>query len=105
MDDNVHEGWNYFNWEELTEQPRFRFYRFYADQVGACAINEITFTGIETIDSEEPTHSCSIKLFTGEIETSLNPIEYVGSLTPSLTAVNPRFGSVEGGTEITFTGE
>ena len=105
MDENVHEGWNYYNWEDLSDQPRFRFYRFHATQVGACAINEITFTGIETIDSEEPTHSCTAKLFTGEIEISLNPVEYVGSLTPSLVAVNPRFGSVEGGTEITFTGE
>ena len=41
---------------------------------------------------------------TGETETSLNSIEYVGSITPALSAVTPRHGTVVGGTEVTFTG-
>jgi hypothetical protein len=40
----------------------------------------------------------------GEIETALNPVEYVSSLTAALTAVTPRFGTVVGGTEVTFSG-
>jgi hypothetical protein len=41
---------------------------------------------------------------TGATETSLNSVEYVGSITPTLTAVYPRHGTVVGGTEVTFTG-
>jgi hypothetical protein len=31
-DENVHEGWNYYQWENATEQPRYRFYRLYNNQ-------------------------------------------------------------------------
>jgi len=41
---------------------------------------------------------------TGDTETSLNDVVYKGSLTPSLSAISPRFGTVVGGTEVTFTG-
>ena len=27
-DENIHEGWNYHNWEDPAAQPKFRFYRF-----------------------------------------------------------------------------
>jgi hypothetical protein len=30
MDENLHEGWNYFKWETAAEEPKYRFYRFYA---------------------------------------------------------------------------
>jgi len=104
MDENLHEGWNYFKWEDAAQQPKYRYYRFYANKKGACAINEITLTGIETIDNSDATYSCSANLVTGESTTSLNPVEYTGSLTPSLTGVSPRFGTVTGGTVVTFTG-
>jgi hypothetical protein len=31
LDENLHEGWNYFKWEELADQPKYRYYRFSAD--------------------------------------------------------------------------
>jgi len=31
-------------------------------------------------------------------------VTYSGALTPLLTAMNPRFGTVTGGTSVTFTG-
>jgi len=38
-------------------------------------------------------------------ETSItNTIEYQGALTTTLTAISPRFGTVVGGTSVTFTG-
>jgi len=40
----------------------------------------------------------------GEDSIDLNDVTYSGSLTPLLDAINPRFGSVEGGTEVTFSG-
>jgi hypothetical protein len=106
MDENLHEGWNYFKWEELADQPRFRFYRFYADAdaQGACAINEIAFTGVETIDDDQSSHTCTAKLVTGETENSLNSVVYTGAMTSILSAISPRFGTVVGGTEVTFTG-
>jgi hypothetical protein len=30
MDDNLHEGWNYYQWPVAADQPKYRFYRFYA---------------------------------------------------------------------------
>ena len=74
MDVNLHEGWNYFKWEDAADQPRYRYYRFYAQQVGGCKINEITLTGVETIDNSDSSYSCSAKLITGETETSLNSV-------------------------------
>jgi len=35
FDDNVHEGWNYYNWED-DEQPAYRYYRFYGTEDGSC---------------------------------------------------------------------
>ena len=38
------------------------------------------------------------------ITQSLNSVTYEGSSTPKLTSMNPRYGTVEGGDTITFTG-
>jgi hypothetical protein len=29
VDENIHEGWNYIQWENATDQPKYRFYRLY----------------------------------------------------------------------------
>jgi hypothetical protein len=34
----------------------------------------------------------------------MNSVEYLGLLTPSLDEISPRFGTVVGGTEVTFSG-
>lgn len=103
MDENVHAGWNYHKWDE-GEEPRYRYYRFFGTQRKGCVMNEIAFTGVETIDSNDETFTCPAKLVLGESVTDLNTVEYQGALTPALTAVSPRYGTVVGGTEITFTG-
>jgi hypothetical protein len=41
----------------------------------------------------------------GDQIVELNTVQYRGSLTPNLESISPRYGTVEGGTEITFTGE
>jgi len=104
LDENLHDGWNYHKWEDPSEYPRFRYYRFYGISRRACVINEITFTGVETIDNSDTTKTCPVKLVTGESNQDLNSIVYSNTLTPLLTAVSPRFGTVVGGTEVTFTG-
>lgn len=35
----------------------------------------------------------------------LNSVEYMGTLTTNLLSISPRYGTVEGGTEVTFSGE
>jgi hypothetical protein len=63
-------------------------------------------SGVETVDNSDATLSCAIALernnevFANITET----VTYSGSLTPLLTAVNPRYGTVTGGTSVTFTG-
>jgi len=84
VDENLHSGWNYHMWESADEYPKYRFYRFYGTSSDACAINEITFTGVETIDNEDSTYTCSAKVIIDEEETSLNTVEYQGSLTANL---------------------
>jgi hypothetical protein len=51
VDENVHEGWNYHTWENESEYQKYRFYRFFGEESGSCIINEIQFTGVETIES------------------------------------------------------
>jgi len=41
---------------------------------------------------------------TGELENTLENVDYVGSLTPAISAINPRHGTVVGGDSVTFTG-
>lgn len=57
--------------------------------------------------NDQETLTCDVKLFSEaypESPTILNSVEYVGSLTPSLEEITPRFGNVVGGEEVTFTG-
>jgi hypothetical protein len=68
-------------------------------------MNEITFVGVETMQSEDNEFSCDAKAIVGEQETELNSVHYKGYLTSKLESISPRYGSVEGGTVVTFTGE
>lgn len=104
MDENVHEGWNYYEWKKAEEYPKYRYYRFHGTKQGACAINEITLTGVETIDSMHDLFTCAVNLITGETKTELNTLDYLDQVTPVIDSLSPRYGSVEGGTEITFKG-
>jgi hypothetical protein len=63
VDENLHEGYNYFYWEDPSEQPQYRFYRFYGPNKFGCFFNEITFSGVETINIEDDTLTCEAKLF------------------------------------------
>jgi hypothetical protein len=63
-------------------------------------------TGVETVDNSDATLVCPIALEkNNEIFANLTEtVTYSGTLTPLLTAVNPRYGTVTGGTSVTFTG-
>jgi hypothetical protein len=59
-DENVHEGWNYFNWEDAAAYPKYQFYRFSGSESGSCKINEIKFIGVETIDDDQTSKVCQV---------------------------------------------
>jgi hypothetical protein len=62
MDENIHEGWNYHKWDAPADYPKYRFYRFFGTKAGSCIINEIKATGVETVDHNDATRSCSAVL-------------------------------------------
>ena len=53
---NIHEGWNYFTWDNIEDRPKYRFYRFHSYYIEACTMREISFQGVETIDDSNPTY-------------------------------------------------
>ena len=55
IDQAVHEGWNYHDFDEGSE-PSFNIYRFQGSAQGACRISEVTLHGIESIDSDSSSH-------------------------------------------------
>jgi len=104
VDLNVHEGWNYKNWEAGKYQ-KYRYYRFHGDAQNLCIMNELKFTGVETIEDSNPTYECDVKVVVqGKENAVANKVQFKNTLTPLLTAISPRFGTVTGGTLVTFTG-
>lgn len=62
-------------------------------------------TGVEVIDDNNPTYDCPAALvMKGETDVVLKPIKYKGDMTPTINSMSPRFGTVVGGTSVTFTG-
>ena len=104
VDQNVHEGWNYKTWNS-TEYQKYRFYRFHGDSKDLCKMNELKFTGVETIADTNPTYECDVKVITQGTENPVtNKVLFKNNLTPLLTSISPRYGTVTGGTKVTFTG-
>jgi len=105
VDENVHEGWNYYPWTSSSSYPRYRYYRFYGNSSAACVINEVKFAGVETVDDSGTSYSCSPLLSLNGSQTQLTAqAAYQATLTANLTSISPRFGTVEGGDSVTFTG-
>ena len=69
-------------------------------------MGELSFRGIETIADNNAQYTCQATLVLNgtAIKNLTNSITYEASLTPLLTSVSPRFGQVEGGEVVTFTG-
>jgi hypothetical protein len=77
FDQNVHEGWNYYDWEDGSF-PTYRYYRFYGTSIASCAFSEVKFTGVETIDNSDDTYTCDVKVYIdGEsVEELSSTVEY-----------------------------
>jgi len=60
---------------------------------------------VQTIDSSSVTHDCFPKVYIDGTATALtNAVSFDSAVTPNLTSISPRFGTVQGGEPITFTG-
>jgi hypothetical protein len=59
LDENIHAGWNYHKWDNAADFPKYQFYRFFSQTDGGCAINEVTFVGVETIQNTDSTYTCT----------------------------------------------
>lgn len=105
LNDNAHDGWNYYSWSTPADYPKFRFYRFYQDSSGACQINEIKLRGVEVRSDTTQDLTCDAKLVSAGQTVNLNPVAYKSALTPVLHSISPRHGSVLGGTNVTFSGQ
>ncbi|TNV88211.1 hypothetical protein FGO68_gene8985 [Halteria grandinella] len=101
----IHEGWNYHNYDSGKEL-KYRYYRFFGTGTGSCIVGEVSLRGYEVIDDTNEDYTCSAKLILNGISVAdiSGSITYKSSLTPLLEQINPRFGSVVGGEEVTFTG-
>lgn len=103
----IHEGWNYHNYE-AGQELKFRYYRFFGTATGSCLVGEVSLRGHEAIDDTADTYQCDAKLYLDGLTTPVNltgSVTYKASLTPLLNAITPRYGSVVGGEEVTFSGE
>jgi hypothetical protein len=104
MDQNIHAGWNYHEWTLPADYPKYRYYRFLSANSAGCTLNEVIFRGVETIDNSDATFSCNASVIIDGNETALNTIEYTNTMTTNLAAISPRYGTVTGGTSVTFSG-
>lgn len=114
----IHEGWNYYKLQDDDvfgsdyELPKYRYYRLYNAQDDGCdKIGEVNFIGTIGFDSEEETHSCGVTIegddFSEQDLSTLGgaSVTYEIAMTPYLTNISPRYGTVSGGDTVTFTGE
>lgn len=102
INQSVHEGWNTKDFEE--DRPSFNIYRFQGGKAGSCRIGEVRIHGVESIDSDTNTYSCTPKMSVDGVVTELEPVTYDSAFTPVLTGMSTRFGSVLGGETVEFYG-
>ena len=67
-------------------------------------MGEIDAQGVLAIDDDNDSYSCPVNVIVFDEVTSANPVTVNAATTPELESISPRFGSVLGGEEITFTG-
>ena len=102
IDKSVHEGWNSLDFED--SQPSYNIYRFQGSTAGSCRIGEVKLHGVESIDNDEASYSCTPKLIIDDSVTELNPVTFDSAYTPVLTGMSSRFGSVLGNEQVEFYG-
>ena len=103
--EEIHEGWNYYTFQ-AGEQNAFRYFRFFGSATKSCMLGEISFRGVEVINSTLATQVCTTQLnLNGNTVNLTGNVNFKSTITPLLKSVSPRFGTVVGGETITFSGE
>jgi hypothetical protein len=68
-------------------------------------VTEFRLTGVEAIQSTDAEYECTPLLkIDGFSDFELEPVTYSNTLTPLLSSISPRYGSVLGSTLVTLTG-
>ena len=73
---------------------------------GCNFISEVELIGHEVLNSDVLPYDCQVEITQtdGETKSLIQTVQYDLTLTPIVTSVSPRWGSVEGNTEVTFSG-
>ena len=99
---------------DAYQLPEYRYYRlFNAESNGCNKIGEVGFIGTQAFQTDVNTHTCSVVVSSPENDFEEQDLSQNGgasvtydiSITPYLTSISPRYGSVEGGTLVTFSGQ
>ena len=88
----------------MAEKPSYNQYRYWGKVAGSCRVGEFRLTGVDVIANNDPTYTCTPDLVIAGIKTPLTAVTFDGAKTSTLTSISPRFGTVTGGTTVTFTG-
>ena len=69
-------------------------------------VGEIGLFGYQAIDDSTSSHICAAQIvLNNTVAANLSgAVTYQASLTPMLSSISPRYGTVRGGTLVTFTG-
>ena len=116
--EEIHEGWNDYSLAVEQEDgeiiaPRFAYYRLYNPVLDGCdSVGEVMMIGIQVITSTDPAVGCKAEIVQPEDFACLEEVLWSGeqwivydlTVTPYIESISPRWGTVEGGTEVTFSG-
>jgi hypothetical protein len=92
LDNTIHEGWNTYSW--TTNKPSYQKYKWSGATAGSCRFGEIKFTGIVSVNDNNPTISCTPKLVIGTSSVDLSPITFKDTKTATISNIAPRYGAV-----------
>jgi len=112
--EELHEGWMYYKLSNTDldidiREPKYQSYRLFNTQSYGCdKLGEIHIIGQKIIDGSGSTQDCAVVVSGTDFTTTTagsTVVTYSISETPFITSLSPRWGTVEGGTSVTFTGQ
>jgi hypothetical protein len=99
----VYEGWNY--WKIPSDESyEARYFRFTGSTDSLCRLSEIRFSGVNLLDSSATSETCSVEVTDGSTTLTTTSVTYSTAVTPVITEISPKYGTVLGGTDLVFTG-
>lgn len=102
LDSTIHEGWNTFTFD--TNKPSYHKYKWTGATAGSCRFGEVRYFGTVSVNESSASLQCTPKITIGGTKTDLSIVTYSNTQTPTISAISPRYGKVQGGETITITG-